>query len=222
MFRLFALIGILAAGFPVAALNLDGSFWNSNWNVMSFHQNGNKVSAEYIYDKGVITATFSGDTLRGWWREYNNAQTCGPQGVWSGAIAFLFSPDGKSFTGDWNYCGSNDSALVVTGTTWAGTLRDSSITETECLAGGRYWCQNACVLSPCGQITTETECVAAARFWCSGTCLLDQCSAAIRPRAQGRPGMQSIENGTGILVDLQGRCLESTGRNAQGNFIFHR
>ena len=222
MIRLFAFIGMLTAGFPVSALNLDSSFFNTNWNVMAFHQTGNTVSAEYIYDQGVITATLSGDTLRGWWRESNNAQTCGPEGKWSGAIAYLFSADGKSFTGDWNYCGASDSNLNVMGTAWVGTRRDSSYSEAECIAGGRYWCQNACVLSPCGQFTTETQCLAAARFWCSGSCTLEQCPAAIRPPAKRISQRQSLENGTAIAVDIRGRCLESVGPVPQSYYIFRR
>mgnify|MGYP001558378357 CR=1 FL=1 len=121
---LFLVLG-LAAAFSQAVPQLDGTYWNSNWDVMYFERSGNQVSSEYIYDNGVITATLSGDTLKGWWREYNNTQACGPGGTWSGAMLFLFDSSGTKFTGSWNYCGDS-AALDPKGSKWVGTKRDTT------------------------------------------------------------------------------------------------
>ncbi len=96
---------------PVRAINIDNTVWETNWNVMTFWQDENRVSAEYMFDGGIITGTLSGDTLRGWWREHDNAKECGPDSTWCGPLLFKFSPDGKSFTGSWGYCGTIPSTL---------------------------------------------------------------------------------------------------------------
>jgi len=147
---LFLLFG-LAATFSQAEPQLEGTYWNfyseMNWDVMHFEREGNRVYSEYIYDKGVISATLSGDTLRGWWREYNNTMACGPGDAWSGAILFLFDSTGTKFTGDWDYCG--DSAdLYPYATNWIGTQRDSAYNAADCGKGGRYWCDGGCLLAP--------------------------------------------------------------------------
>ena len=205
------------ATLAVAVPQLDRTYWNSNWNAMYFEQAGGQVASEYVWDMGVITGTLSGDTLRGWWREYNNAQTCGPSGQWSGAVLFLFAPDGKSFTGSWDYCGSDPALLDPLGSSWVGTLRDSAYTQADCEAGGRHWCQNACQIAPCGESTTESQCLAVGHFWCSDVCSLYPCATAIRPRARAFPGRSLAWDGP--TVDVLGRCLDPAARRPQLFFL---
>lgn len=219
--RTFLLAIGLAAALSQAVPQLDGTYWNSNWDVMYFERSGNQVSSEYIYDNGVITATLSGDTLKGWWREYNNTQACGPGGTWSGAILFLFDSTGTKFTGDWNYCGET-AALDPNAAEWAGTKRDSAYNEADCRQASRYWCDGKCRIAPCSSVVTEQDCKKAGRFWCDNACSLSQCGiSAIRPvrRAQGRSFAGRAAMSLEIPVDVRGRCLDARLKPAQGVYL---
>jgi hypothetical protein len=220
---------VLSAAFALAALSakpamavpqLDSTYWNSNWQAMFFQNEGSKVEGEYIHDQGVLTGTLHGDTLTGWWREYNNDQTCGPEGRWSGKILFLFAADGKSFTGSWNYC-TDSASLDPDGNGWVGTQRDSGYNQSECQAAGRYWCDNQCRLSACGESLTKVQCEAVGRFWCDDACSLAQCSAGIRPVVRGRSRVPGQSLWEGAAVDAQGRSLDPAALR-RGWMIFAR
>lgn len=201
-----------------AVPQLDKTYWNSNWNAMYFEINGNTVSSEYIYDDGVITATLSGDTLRGFWREYNNPQSCGPDGKWSGRMAFLFDSAGTSFTGDWNYCGDSAS-LNLKGTGWTGTLRPGGYTESECAAAGRNWCTDKCQVAACGEALTEAKCLESGRFWCDGVCSLTQCATSIRRLVRPARRGSALPMSQAGLFDLRGCSIEGKGPRAPGLFL---
>ncbi len=152
--------------------------WNTNWNVMTLWSEGNSVSGEYIYDNGIITGTMEGDIFRGYWREANNARGCGPDNEWCGPVVLRFSADGKSFTGDWGYCGTEMNSLNPDGSGWTGTLKEgvTDYTQTECEFAGRFWCNGSCQINPCGSELTQSQCEAAGKFWCNGTCQMTACS----------------------------------------------
>lgn len=211
------LVLVLAVAIGVGAVpQLDKTYWNSNWNTMYFEIDGNKVVSEYIHDEGVISATLSGDTLRGFWRELNNPQTCGPEGKWSGRVALLFDSTGKAFTGDWDYC-TDSGVLDLRSTRWAGTWRAEGYNEAECGTAGRNWCDGKCQIQTCGGTVTEPECLATGRFWCGGTCSLTQCPSGIRRWGAGRS--QSREALPDANFDLRGRSLEVGAGRAQGWMI---
>jgi len=165
------------------AINLNNTVWETNWNVMTFWQDGNQVTGEYMYDGGILTGTLSGDTLHGWWREYNNSSACGPENSWSGPLAFKFSIDGKSFTGDWGYCGKDPATLNYAGSGWTGTIKEGvvSYTQQECENAGRFWVNNKCSLVPIDSVITKDICERSGRFWCTDTCTMSPCnSTAVR------------------------------------------
>lgn len=211
---------LAAAGLASAVPQLDGTYWNSNWDVMYFERSGNNVYSEYIYDNGVITATLKGDTLTGWWREFNNAQKCGPGDSWSGALKFLFDSAGTKFTGSWNYCGDS-AALDPNGSGWTGSKRDSGYTQADCGSAGRYWCDGKCRLAPCGNTVTEAGCKQAGYFWCDNACSLAQCGSSAIPqspraaRAYGARMPMSLER----AVDANGRCLDARRAPAFGLYL---
>ena len=221
MLSAFAVLSAAAAAFAVPQLNK--TYWDSNWEAMYFEVDGNKVSAEYIHDKGVITGTLSGDTLRGWWREYNNDQTCGPEGKWSGRVALLWDSTGKAFTGDWVYCADSTSELNLKGDRWVGTWREGGYSESECLAASRYWCDNACRIAPCGESMSEAKCLESGRFWCDGACSLQQCGAtSIRRFSRTFPGDQSLGAQSRSGFNVQGRCMEPSAVKSTGFLILGR
>lgn len=174
-----ALVLVLTMG--VSGMSSAGTttVWDTNWNVMTLWQSGSAVSGEYIYDKGVLTGTMTGNLFQGYWREYNNSKGCGPNNEWCGPVVFKFAADGKSFTGDWGYCSTALSSLNPDGSGWTGTLREGAqeYTQSECESAGRYWCSGACQINPCNETLTQTQCEAAGMFWCSGTCQYTDCSS---------------------------------------------
>ncbi len=161
----------------VWGININNTVWNTNWELMYFWQDGNRVSGEYMYDDGILTGTLSGDTLCGWWREYGNTKECGPENTWSGPLLFKFSADGKSFTGSWGYCNSDPSVLDPNGAGWTGTVKEgaASYTQQECEEGGRFWCNNECSLVPCDSELTQDACERSGRIWCADTCKMVPC-----------------------------------------------
>ncbi len=218
--RILFLALALSTGLTRAVPQLDGTYWNSNWDAMFFERHGNQVSSEYIYDNGVITATLHGDTLYGWWREYNNVQSCGPDKAWSGRIAFLFDSAGTSFQGNWNYCEDTTAYMSPVGTGWTGTKRDSSYNQADCGQAGRNWCTDKCQIQPCGEVITKAECELAGRFWCTDACSLAQCPAAIKPWfARARTTGNRMPMSLAFPVDIRGRSLETRGNPAAVYFI---
>lgn len=147
--------------------------------------------------------------MRGFRREYNNPQSCGPDNKWSGRVALLFDSTGKAFTGDWNYC-SDSAALDLKATRWAGAWRAHGYTEAECGAASRYWCDSACRLAPCDAPLTQAQCLDFGRFWCNDACSLSQCTSSIRRVVKASPA-QSRERVAKGLFDAQGRCLSPDG-----------
>lgn len=157
-----------------SAITISG-VWDTNWRAMTLWQYDASITGEYIYDNGVLIGTLHDHTFTGWWKEYNNSQTCGPNGSWSGAVVFKFSTDVKHFTGDWNYCGAT-AALDPDGTRWTGTRRETNTYEqTECESAGRAWCNNSCQLMGCNETLSEDQCLSSGRNWCSGTCQIAAC-----------------------------------------------
>ena len=73
--------------------------WGSNWGQMTLTQSGNQVTGSYTHDNGRISATVSGNTLRGIWSE---APSYAPPDD-AGEMVFNMSADRQSFTGDWRY-----------------------------------------------------------------------------------------------------------------------
>ncbi len=213
--KMFLFLSLLLVS--VWAINLNNTIWNTNWNVMSFWQVQNQVSAEYMYDGGIITGTMFGDTLRGWWREHGNAKECGPENTWSGPLVFKFSADGKSFTGDWGYCDSDPTKLNPESSAWTGTIKDgvASYTQKECEDANRFWCNGECKLVPCDSAVSKDACEKSGRFWCTDTCKMTSCTetSVVNPTFKG-----TISNKTksaitnqkiGALFDLQGKKIHS-------------
>ncbi len=157
------------------------TYWDTNWNAMTIWKDGNKVSGEYIHDQGIITGTLNNNILRGWWREYGNTKACGPMNEWSGPIAFKFSDDWSSFTGDWGYCSTDPNTLNPDGSGWTGTRRADPYTEAECTNAGRYWCDETCQIQPCGTEITQKQCEEAGKIWCNETCQNQMCEINMVP-----------------------------------------
>lgn len=172
-FSLFIILGCLPQ-----AMASTKTVWTTTWNVMTLWQDGNSVTGEYIYDNGILTGTMEGKIFKGYWRENDNAKSCGPGGEWSGPVVFKFSDDGKTFTGSWGYCGTDINSLDPNGTGWTGSLRDgvTGYTQTECEAARRYWCNGDCQINPCGTTATQAQCEAAGKFWCNGQCQPISCT----------------------------------------------
>ncbi len=98
---------------------------------MYFWQDGDQVTAECMFDGGIILGSLSGDTLRGWWREHGNAKECGPDNTWSGPLILKFTADGKSFTSSWGYCNTDPLTLNPDADDWTGTIKDGVVTYTQ-------------------------------------------------------------------------------------------
>jgi len=161
---------------PYPAMALEESTWDTNFNIMYLSQEGTSVTGEYIYDNGVLTGTMEGQDLKGWWREYNNAQECGPGGTWSGPLYFRFADDWMTFNGDWGYCDEGIGDLDPSNNTWYGNRRENDyFTEEECVAAGRHWCSGICQIEECGTDITPDECESVGKIWCNGACQIEAC-----------------------------------------------
>jgi hypothetical protein len=221
--RNISLIFGLAAAFSHAVPQLDGTYWNfysdTRWDVMYFERNGNRVSSEYIHDKGVLSATLSGDTLKGWWRELNNPPACGPGDSWSGAILFLFDSTGTKFTGSSDFC-DDSTALNPHASDWVGTKRDSAFTQAECEQAYRYWCDGKCLLAPCGSEVAEWVCEDSGHFWCGDSCSMKPCGiSAVRSGRRRRRILDRMPMSRATPVDVNGRCLDSRLKPAKGVYL---
>ncbi|WP_188020330.1 PAN domain-containing protein [Deferribacter autotrophicus] len=79
-------------------LNISGK-WKTDFGILIITQNGNKIYGTYPHDSGKIEGTLNGNVLNCIWKEaptykpYNDAGEC----------YFIFSRDGKKFTGKWRY-----------------------------------------------------------------------------------------------------------------------
>jgi hypothetical protein len=73
--------------------------WDSDWGIMEFTQNGDKVTGTYTHDNGKIEGTVSGNTLTGTWSE---SPTYKPPKD-AGDFVITLAADEKSFTGNWRY-----------------------------------------------------------------------------------------------------------------------
>ncbi len=71
------IVFILIPCFQTALLASDRSEWNSNFNRMSFVQEGNNISGQYDYAGGKIIAVLEGRTLKGWWSENDDTRKRG-------------------------------------------------------------------------------------------------------------------------------------------------
>jgi hypothetical protein len=125
---LFLAVAVVMTGivFLVPAIaQLDGSTWNTDFDPITFSQNGSAVTGTYTpHREGQLTGTLVGQDLEGWWSENDDAQECGPGNLWSGPILFRFSNDWMSFEGDWGHCnqGIDDLDPDNPGRNWDGTL----------------------------------------------------------------------------------------------------
>jgi len=81
-----------------SAVNISGK-WSSNFGEITFKQSGNMVEGFYTHDSGRIRGTLKGNTFIGRWME---APTYRPPHD-AGDVKFVFSKDGKSFSGKWRY-----------------------------------------------------------------------------------------------------------------------
>ena len=155
--------------------------WDSNWKTMTFWQSNSSVTGEYIYDNGVIIGSIEDNIFIGWWKEYNNAQECGPNNAWSGPALFKFSADGLSFTGDWGYCGTTHADLDPDGSRWVGTRRSeiTVYTQAECEDANRFWCNGVCQITECDTVITQSVCEKSGRNWCNGLCQINECDESI-------------------------------------------
>lgn len=89
-----------------------GGTWTSNWGDMMFTQSGSKVSGTYEHLGGKIEGTVEGDgQLHFTWTQTNG----------HGIGVIKIDPDGKTFSGTWNY--TDDSGTVGSGGTWTGTRK---------------------------------------------------------------------------------------------------
>jgi hypothetical protein len=77
---------------------INGVF-NTDFNELTFVQNGNKITGTYKHQNGRIEGTLDGLTLTGWWYQDNG----------KGKFVFKFNSDFSGFTGKWGY---NDAATT--------------------------------------------------------------------------------------------------------------
>jgi hypothetical protein len=73
-----------------------GGKWKTNWGAMTLSNGG---SGSYTHDKGKITGSVTGKTLKGTWSE---APSYSPPND-AGDVVFTLSNDGSSFSGRWRY-----------------------------------------------------------------------------------------------------------------------
>jgi hypothetical protein len=87
-----------SSGNIITKHNISGK-WNSNFGEITFKQSGNKIEGFYTHDSGRIRGTLKSNTFIGRWME---APTYKPPHD-AGDVKFIFSKDGKSFSGKWRY-----------------------------------------------------------------------------------------------------------------------
>lgn len=112
----------------------DNSTWKTTYGDLTIMQDNSQVTGMYSIG-AEITGTFEntkeGLMLKGYWKEPQFDSSfpfiCGPENDWAGPFSFLFSPDGKSFTGDWGNCDEDLEDMNVKDNTWSGTLTSGKI-----------------------------------------------------------------------------------------------
>ena len=73
--------------------------WKTSSGILTFTQAGNDVTGSYTHDNGKIEGTLEGNILRGRWSESPSYKP--PKDA--GDLEFIFSEDGRNFTGKWRY-----------------------------------------------------------------------------------------------------------------------
>lgn len=92
-----------------ALANFSGT-WQTTWGDsgvtrMTLHQSGKNVTGTYTHQNGFIDGYVANKkTMRGSWTQSGNSR--------AGVVQFTLSPDGRSFTGKYNYDGEDS---------WTGT-----------------------------------------------------------------------------------------------------
>ncbi len=77
---------------PPPRFSIEG-IYDTGFNEMTLHLNGNQVTGTYKFKNGKIEGILQGNTLVGKWRQSNG----------SGRLEFVFTDDFSSFTGKWSY-----------------------------------------------------------------------------------------------------------------------
>jgi len=80
------------------SLDISGK-WKSRFGTIELSQSGGRVEGDYTHDSGRITGELDGVTLRGTWSEGPTYEP--PKDA--GDMEFVFSDDGRSFSGKWRY-----------------------------------------------------------------------------------------------------------------------
>jgi hypothetical protein len=118
---------------PEPSVNVTG-IWDSHWGGtqadLTLTQTGASVSGSYELAAGwgYISGTLSGRTLDGTWSDHTG----------SGDIEFVFSSDGKSFTGTWSGGNSWTGTKTTDGGSPSGSYEDSCF---DCeIDSGRICC----------------------------------------------------------------------------------
>lgn len=82
----------------VPAISIAGT-WKTNFGEMNLVQKGNTVTGNYTHDQGQLTGKIEGNVLAGKWSEKPTYKPLHD----AGDFRFVFSKDGKSFSGKWRY-----------------------------------------------------------------------------------------------------------------------
>jgi hypothetical protein len=85
-----------SAGSPAATFALSGK-WKTDFGLMTLTQDGSTVTGSYTHDSGKIEGRLEGNILRGTWSESPSYKA--PKDA--GDFEFIFSEDGRNFTGTW-------------------------------------------------------------------------------------------------------------------------
>ncbi len=92
MKRWIVLIIIMLPFWLLNAKTVNGVY-ETDFNKMTLHQEGNQVTGTYEHDNGRIEGTLTGRILRGWWYQTQS----------EGRFEFEFNTDFTQFTGKWGY-----------------------------------------------------------------------------------------------------------------------
>jgi len=125
IFPLFVMF-VLAVICSAAHSSVQVSHWESNFNRMHLYKNGTQIDGNYEYAGGSLSGVMSGNILKGWWAENDDATNCGPGNKWSGPFVLTFSSDGKSFTGQYGKCDKGQTDFNSLSGDWHGRLYDGA------------------------------------------------------------------------------------------------
>jgi hypothetical protein len=84
---------------PQAGTGQLSGTWKTSFGLMTLTQDGSHVTGSYPHDSGKIQGTLEGNVLRGSWSESPSYKP--PKDA--GDLEFVFSEDGRNFTGTWRY-----------------------------------------------------------------------------------------------------------------------